>query len=118
MASIYVFGSNLAGRHGAGSARVAMRLHGARWGVGEGPTGQAYALPTKDSVMRTLPLAVITQHVATFLLYAQRCPMHTFYVVEVGCGLAGYTPAQIAPMFAAAPANVRLPTRFLQCLTS
>ena len=108
-ARIYVFGSNLAGRHGRGTARVAVLQHGARFGVGFGRTGNAYAIPTKDALLRPLPLPVIASAVRRFIDYAKRHPELTFDVVKVGCGLAGFREEQIAPMFYGAPLNVQLP---------
>jgi hypothetical protein len=109
---VFVFGSNLAGRHGAGAALAARRQHGAEYGVGVGPTGWAYAIPTKDEQLRTLPLAEIQPHVDEFLRYAREHPDKVFYVTRVGCGLAGYTDRDIAPMFALAPSNCDLPTEW------
>jgi hypothetical protein len=106
---IFVFGSNLAGRHGKGAALHARQEHGAKYGVGVGPQGNAYAIPTRDSRIRTLPLEVIEQYVCDFIEYAARHPNKTFNVTRIGCGLAGYTDAQIAPMFNGAPANCNLP---------
>lgn len=110
---IFVFGSNLAGRHGKGAALAARTEHGAQYGVGVGPTGNAYAIPTKGRTLVTLPLAVIEHHVAEFLKYAYAHPELEFNVTRIGCGLAGYRDAQIAPFFAGAPANVHLPTGWL-----
>ncbi len=113
MAEIFVFGSNLAGIHGAGSAHHAFVHYGARWGIGEGPTGNSYAIPTKDEdVVKTLPLSRINESVDRFIEYARAHPEHTFKLVAIGCGLAGYTPDQIAPMFVLAPGNVDLPEEF------
>jgi hypothetical protein len=112
VAKIFVFGSNLAGRHGRGSALYARQHHGARYGVGVGRTGNAYGIPTKDHLMRTLSLTSIAVHVKEFLEYANAHPELTFDVVEIGCGLAGYTPAVIAPLFRNAPSNVHLPEAF------
>lgn len=106
---IFVFGSNLAGVHGAGSARAALRNHGAKWGIGEGRSGNAYGIPTKDRLLETRPLAQIATSVQTFLAYAKAHPELEFDVVKIGCGLAGYAEDQIAPMFAGAPGNVNLP---------
>ena len=106
---VFVFGSNLAGIHGAGSARHAHEFYGAQFGVGEGRTGDAYAIPTKDRDMKTLSLVRIRTAVDTFMLYAHRRPKLAFDVVKVGCGLAGYKDWQIAPMFHGAPQNVKLP---------
>lgn len=106
---IFVFGSNLAGRHGKGAALDAKKQYGAVYGVGEGRTGRAYAIPTKDANLRVLPLEKILPHVATFTQYAQDHPDLDFFVTRVGCGLAEYTDDQIAPMFSNAPKNCSLP---------
>ena len=116
MANIYVFGSNLAGVHGAGSARHAHKKHGAKWGVGVGPIGNSYAIPTKDEKLETMPLDVIRQHVTAFLHVARSFPENTYDVVAIGCGLAGYKPHQIAPMFEDVPPNVMLPEEFVEIL--
>ena len=102
---VFVFGSNLAGRHGAGAALFACRQRGARYGVGEGRTGNAYAIPTKDGGLRTLALPEIATHVRRFIRYADENPGVLFQVTPIGCGLAGYTREQIAPMFFGAPPN-------------
>jgi hypothetical protein len=112
MTQIFVFGSNLAGRHGAGSAREAVRSHGARYGRAFGRQGNAYAIPTKDENLRSLPLIQILAYVTVFIEYARDHSDLTFNVVAIGCGLAGYTPHEIAPMFTDAPDNVRLPDAF------
>ena len=110
---IFVFDSNLAGRHGAGAAKAALRF-GARWGVGIGLKGKTYALPTKGLAMETLSLRQISGHVSDFGMFAEKHDELTFLVTEIGCGLAGYTPEDIAPMFAACATlpNVFLPARF------
>jgi hypothetical protein len=112
MSVIFVFGSNLAGRHGRGAALSARQEWGARYGVGVGRTGRAYAIPTKDERLRPLPLDVIAGHVATFLAYARANPELTFRVTAFGCGLAGYRPWHIAPLLHNAPANCELPEEF------
>ena len=106
---IFVFGSNLAGRHGKGAALAARQHHGAIYGQGVGRQGDSYAIPTKDRALHTLPLATIRYYVEHFLLYAHEHPELTFEVTRVGCGLAGYTDADIAPMFRGAPQNCQLP---------
>lgn len=97
--SIYfVFGSNLAGRHGAGAALQAAIEYGAVRGVGEGTMGRSYALPTKGNMLEVLPLSIIAKHVDTFKNVVEttdRC----WYVTPVGTGLAGYKHEQIAPLF-------------------
>lgn len=108
MSLIFVFGSNLAGRHGKGAALFARQQYGARYGVGMGPQGKAYAIPTKDGQLKVLPLVAIRRHVERFLQYAREHPKDHFLVTRIGCGLAGYTNEQIAPFFKDAPMNCTL----------
>jgi hypothetical protein len=96
---IFVFGSNLAGFHGAGAALSAKLLYGATLGMGIGLMGRCYAIPTKDRHIRTLNLSVITQHVDVFKTFTHDNPEMRFFVTRVGCGLAGYTDKVIAPLF-------------------
>lgn len=114
MIEVFVFGSNLAGIHGRGSARAAMVNHGAVLGVGVGFKGRSYAIPTKDANLKTLPLDRIEHYVSEFILFARQYPEMRFNIVAIGCGLAGYKPAQIAPMFTNAPSNCVLPEEFMQ----
>lgn len=107
--TIFVFGSNLAGRHGKGAALTAFRQHGAIYGQGTGLQGNSYAIPTKDEHIQTLPLNKIKKYVDTFVRFAELNPDMKFQVTRVGCGLAGYEDADIAPMFAHAPTNCMLP---------
>lgn len=109
---IFVFGSNLAGRHGRGSALEAVRNHGAIYGQGTGPQGNAYAIPTKGWHMEVLPPKEIAFYVDRFRLYAAVNLHLTFDVVAIGCGLAGYRPDQIAPLFKNMTPNVVLPAEF------
>jgi hypothetical protein len=113
---VFVFGSNLAGRHGKGAALWARQHRGAIYGQGHGPQGNSYAIPTKDFALRTLPLDHIEKEAAVFLAYAETHPHLTFQLTPIGCGLAGYTPSAIAPFFAEAPANVILPPEFARIL--
>jgi hypothetical protein len=106
---IFVFGSNLAGRHGKGAALTAVKEYGAVYGRGIGPQGNSYAIPTKDEHLNPLPLVRIADFVGTFLTYAARHSESIFHVTRVGCGLAGYAESDIAPMFKDAPANCQLP---------
>ena len=102
---IFVFGSNLAGRHGAGAALYAHDVYEAQYGIGVGRTGQAYAIPTKDAALNTLGLDEIAVHVYLFVDYAKKHPEEVFFVTRIGCGLAGYQDKDIAPMFRGAPDN-------------
>ncbi len=103
---IFVFGSNLAGMHGGGAAHIAQECFGAEWGVGVGPTGQCYAIPTMQGGVET-----IRPYVDEFIVYAKQHPELTFLVTRIGCGIAGFTDEQIAPLFAAARnlSNITLP---------
>ena len=115
---IFVFGSNLAGRHGKGASLDARKKHGAVYGQGVGLQGNSYAIPTKDETLKTLPLNVIRGYVNQFLSFAMMNPHLQFQVTPVGCGLAGYKPNQIAPMFRGALQlnHVKLPPAFLKVL--
>jgi len=106
---IFVFGSNLAGRHGRGAAEFALKRHGAIYGQGIGRQGDSYAIPTKGHQLEVLSLDVIKGYVDEFLDYAQAHPELLFKVTAIGTGLAGYKHYQIAPMFKDAPDNCRLP---------
>lgn len=106
---IFVFGSNLAGVHGAGAARDAYEFWGAEWGCGAGMAGYSYAIPTKDHTLATLPLHVIDYFVNQFLVVAAKNPHREYQVTAIGCGLAGYENWQIAPLFRNPPKNVHLP---------
>lgn len=107
--AILVFGSNLAGRHGAGAALEAYRHWCAIYTVGQGPTGFAYALPTKDEQLNALPLEAIREHVQDFMKWAQLNASKTFLVTAVGTGLAGLRHEDVAPMFWEAPDNCVFP---------
>lgn len=109
---IFVFGSNLAGRHGKGAAKHALEHYGAKYGQGQGRWGNSYAIPTKGYRLEVLPLDHIEAHVGRFLQYARAFPELSFKLTAIGCGLAGYSPSDIAPMFKDAPPNIELPPEF------
>ena len=113
---ILVFGSNLLGMHGGGAARYAHDQRGAVWGVGEGPTGQCYALPTKHDFTRSLHILEVADKVNGFLLYAEANPDTVFFVTRIGCGLAGFTDDDIGPLFADAPTNCDFAVEWAQYL--
>lgn len=114
---IFVFGSNTRGVHGGGAALTALKW-GAKMGIGFGLEGQTFALPTKDNYIRTLPLSNIQHYVREFIKVARLNPNYKFMVTLVGCGLAGLTPKQIAPMFKEAVniENIYLPQEFWDIL--
>ena len=87
---VFVFGSNLAGRHGKGAARYAAEHHGAIYGQGEGRQGNSYAIPTKDQNIKTLHWGQIDLAIGRFCEYAREHPDTEFHLTPVGCGLAGY----------------------------
>lgn len=87
---IFVFGSNLAGRHGKGAALYARQHFGAVYGIGTGPTGRCYAIPTKDEHLRVLPWEEIELELNLFLDYAREHQELEFLLTPVGTGLAGY----------------------------
>jgi len=95
---IFVFGSNEAGIHGAGAAKLARKV-GAKLGVGVGLSGNSYAIPTKDRNIVSLELNQIQEYVIDFLKFVEDNPQLEFLVTEIGCGLAGFSKQQIAPLF-------------------
>lgn len=114
---VFVFGSNEGGRHGKGAAKQAVKF-GAIYGQGDGLQGQSYGISTKDRDLKVLPLHRIQVKVERFLRFAATRPDLTFLVTPIGCGLAGYKPKEIAPMFEDAPGNVQLPASFETILQS
>lgn len=109
---VFVFGSNINGMHGGGAARVAMDKFGAIWGQGEGLQGQSYAIPTMEGLANIPPV------VDRFIKFAKDHPELKFFVTPIGCGIAGYTEDEIAPLFKEATKldNVFLPAGFWQIL--
>ena len=106
---IFVFGSNLLGHHRAGAALDATQYWDAEYEVGIGHTGQAWAIPTKDEAINTLSLDVINAYVRAFKAYALKHSDLDFQVTAIGCGLAGYKPYHIIPMFWSSSPNIHLP---------
>lgn len=107
--AVFVFGSNLAGAHLGGAAKAAFCEYGAAWGEAEGLHGRSYALPTCDKQLRPLPLVRVGEYVARFLGFATRHKDRYFQVTKIGCGIAGFSEEQIAPLFRDAPINCLLP---------
>lgn len=111
---IFVFGSNLRGAHGGGAAGYALKEFNASLGRAVGRTGKCYAIPTLGYNYEKLSLDYISNAVQHFITYAKKHPELTFKVSAIGCGIAGFTPQQIAPMFRKAIKlkNVALPREF------
>jgi len=111
---VFVFGSNLSGRHGLGAAKTAMKW-GAVYGQAEGFAGQTYAIPTVNATITDkLCVEEIKVYVDRFINFAKQYHHQRFLVTEIGCGLAGWDVADIAPLFkeAIAVQNIYLPKRF------
>lgn len=107
---VFVFGSNLEGIHGGGAALTAYKKFGAIWGQGTGLQGQSYAIPTMQGGVET-----IKPYVDEFIDFARKHPDLRFLVTPIGCGIAGFKPSQIAPLFKEAKNifNIYLPKEFL-----
>lgn len=103
---VFVFGSNAFGAHGGGAARTAYQKFGAVWGEGRGLHGQSYAINTMSGI------DTMRQEINTFLAFALDHPELRFLVTEIGCGIAGYTPEEVAPFFRGASPNVMLSESF------
>ena len=103
---IFVFGSNLQGAHAGGAARIAYNNFGAIWGQGVGLQGQSYGIPTMQGGVET-----VRPYVNEFIQFAKDHPELTFLVTRIGCGIAGFTDAEMAPLFEKAHSieNVILP---------
>ena len=110
---IFVFGSNRQGYHGGGATAMAHMFFGAIWGQGVGLQGKSYAIPTMDDDIR-----IVGWYVEEFIVFAREHPELRFLVPEICCGIAGFTPEEIAPLFHSAIAldNVSLPKRFWDVL--
>lgn len=107
---VFVFGSNAGGLHGGGAARIAHERFGAVWGEGHGHHGQSFAIDTMSG------LDVLRAEARTFVAYATEHPELRFLLTPVGCGIAGYTPEQVAPLFGGVPGNVTIPASFVPYL--
>lgn len=112
---IFVFGSNIEGHHGGGAARFARKYFGAISGVGVGLQGQSYAIPTMHG-----GVDVIKPYVDQFVDFAQLHPEYTFFVTKIGCGIAGFTEQDIAPLFSEVLnlENVILPKKFVEIINN
>jgi hypothetical protein len=106
---IFVFGSNTAGIHGGGAAWYASKKLGAVWGVGEGLTGQTYALPTCYKPGEPVTFGELMVYVQNFLDFAAVHPELQFFVSAVGCGIAGFHETEVGPLFKDATTNCDLP---------
>ena len=110
---IFVFGSNLAGAHGGGAARIAYKFFGAVYGQGVGLQGQSYAIPTMQGGVDT-----VKPYVDEFIKFASMHPEYRFLVTRIGCGIAGFKPDDMAPLFQEAIIleNIILPKDFVEVI--
>ena len=110
---IFVFGSNLAGSHGGGAARLAYDRFGAIWGQGVGLQGQSYGIPTMHG-----GVDVIKPYVDDFIEFAKQHPEYQFFVTKIGCGIAGFAIEEMAPLFQKAidVENIILPKDFVEVI--
>jgi hypothetical protein len=107
---IYVFSSNLAGKHAKGKARIARVNFRAEFGVAEGRTSNAYAIPTHDKHSTALPLTSINAAIEAFLIYAHENQKLNFFVTRIGCEDSQFGDEQMGQLFANAPENCSLPS--------
>ena len=110
---VFVFGSNLAGQHAGGAARIAYEKFGAIYGQGVGLQGQCYAIPTMQGGVET-----IKPYVDEFIKFAKEHPELHFYITRIGCGIAGFRDKDIAPLFNEVVnlENVSIPESFWKVL--
>lgn len=116
---IFVFGSNMNGAHAGGAAKIAMRW-GAKWGEPDGIQGQTYALPTMDIYFKPLDLDTVKRNVIVLLACVQNHKREHFLITKVGCGIAGFTIEQIAPLFKDFTVlhNCSLPKEFIDIINN
>ena len=109
---IFVFGSNIMGFHGGGAAYIAMKKFGAIYGQGDGLQGQSYAISSMEGLEK------MSKHVDEFIHFASLHPELTFLVTRIGCGIAGYSPIEVSPLFinAVDMENIWLPQDFWDVL--
>lgn len=110
--TVFVFGSNMAGQHHDGAARVAAHYFGALHGVARGWMGQSFAIPTLNEHLQSMPLSQIAHYVQDFKIYTENHPKQSYFVTALGCGMAGYKVSEIAPLFKGISHNVILPESF------
>lgn len=110
--TVFVFGSNMAGTHAGGAAKIAHLHFGAMIGVGRGWSGQSYAIPTMNEHLQQMPLSQIANYIEDFKIYTKNHPKTKYFITAIGCGVAGYKVEEIAPMFKGISRNVIFPISF------
>lgn len=109
---VFVFGSNLAGNHHKGAAKIAYDYFGAMMGSGRGWAGQSFAIPTQNEHLQAMPIHQVEHYIHDFKIYTQNHPKFTYFVTAIGCGSTGFAVQDIAPLFKGISDNVILPIRF------
>jgi len=109
---IFVFGSNLAGKHNGGGAKIAMEKFGAIYGQAVGIQGQSYAIPTLGYDFEKIHLTEINFYIDMFFQFVYNHPQYEFLVTKIGCGIAGYDVSEIAPLLLNPFKNIILPKEF------
>lgn len=110
--TVFVFGSNMAGQHTHGAARIAQQYFGAMKNVGRGWAGQSFAIPTLNEHLQRVPLSQIEHYIDDFKIYVKHHPKIKYFITALGCGIAGYKVSEIAPLFKGIHDNVILPESF------
>ncbi|MHA3104569.1 hypothetical protein [Acinetobacter sp. ANC 3791] len=110
--TVFVFGSNLAGEHNDGAARIAQLFFGAMTGIGRGWSGQSFAIPTLNEHLQQMPISQIAHYIEDFKIYAQNHLTTQYFITALGCGIAGYQVSEIAPLFQGISSNVIFPESF------
>ena len=111
---VFVFGSNLAGKHNGGGARIALEKFGAIYGQAVGNQGQSYAIPTLGYNFEKISLTDIRYYIDLFFNYAYNHSQFEFLVTKIGCGIAGYDVSEIAPLLLNPFKNIILPEEFVK----
>ena len=105
---VFVFGSNEQGMHYGGAAKAAYENFGAIMGQGNGLQGKSYAIPSMSGI------GVMGEYVKEFCEFAKAHPEKHFLVTPIGCGIAGFSEDEIAPLFEICRDidNISLPASF------
>lgn len=109
---IFVFGSNSRGLHYGGAAKYALENFGAIMGQKYGLQGNSFAINTMDGIK------AMKDDIDNFIASVKKSDK-IFLVTEIGCGIAGYSPEEVAPLFKTAidVENIHLPERFWHILS-
>ncbi len=109
---IFVFGSNMWGRHDAGAAKQAMEF-GAEYGINEGLSGQTYAFPTLEREYTKRGVKALENSRDRLYAICRALPEKTFLLTKVGCGIARYPESQMKALFTEPPTNLVLPEEWI-----